>query len=324
MKRNQTISSLAACFLMGLLILDGKTALSGASDGIALAIGTLIPSLFPFIFLSIWLSSSFSGGQIGIFSVLGRAFRMPKGTEVLLIPGFLGGYPTGAQAVGHAYSTGRISRETGQRMLVFCNNAGPSFLFGMAAPFFPEVWMVWALWGFQMLGAWTAARLFPCSKATSVSLPAQNDPSPIAALKKSVSVMAMICGWVVLFRVMIAFLDRWFLWLVPDAVRTMLIGLLELSNGICALGSVEQIEIRFLLCCILLSFGGLCVTMQTISVTPGLRLREYFWGKMVQITVSVGCGAALFYSPVFLIIPLCLQISGISQKRSGNPRLIGV
>ena len=44
---------------------------------------------------------------------------------------------------------------------------------------------------------------------------------------------------------------------------------------------------RFLLAGILIGFGGLCVGMQTMSVTEGLGTGWYFPGKVFQATVSV-------------------------------------
>ena len=68
--------------------------------------------------------------------------------------------------------------------------------------------------------------------------------------------MGNVCGWVILFRILIAFLERWFLWLLPASVRVAVTGLLELSNGCCALAEIKDFKMRFLLCSGMLSFGG--------------------------------------------------------------------
>ena len=75
------------------LILDGRTAIDGARQGIELCLRTVIPSLFPFFVLSILLTSSLLGGSLAVLRPLGRLFGMPDGAESLLIPAFLGGYP---------------------------------------------------------------------------------------------------------------------------------------------------------------------------------------------------------------------------------------
>ena len=44
---------------------------------------------------------------------------------------------------------------------------------------------------------------------------------------------------------------------------------------------------RFVAASAFLSFGGLCVHMQTLSAAKGLRLRHYFIGKLIQTILSV-------------------------------------
>ena len=52
--------------------------------------------------------------------------------------------------------------------------------------------------------------------------------------------MATVCGWVELFRVLLAFLKRWIFWILPAAVHVAVTGILELSNGCCELLSVAD------------------------------------------------------------------------------------
>ena len=156
---------------MLILILDGKTALAGGAEGIELCLKTVIPSLFPFFVLSILLTSSLSGVTLPVLRPLGRLCGMPEGTEALLISGFLGGYPVGAQSVAAVYRSGQLPRREAERLLAFCSNAGPAFLFGMASSLFPRQWMAWALWGIHIAGAVFAAVLLPGGGCGPVRLP---------------------------------------------------------------------------------------------------------------------------------------------------------
>ena len=64
-------------------------------------------------------------------------------------------------------------------------------------------------------------------------------------------------------------------------------GLLELTNGCILLNSVPEESTRFLLCTAFLSFGGVCVLMQTVSVVKELGIRFYLMGKIFQCVISV-------------------------------------
>lgn len=205
MKRTAFLSSLGAFFGILLLILDGKTALIGARTGIGLCLMTVIPALFPFIVLSGLLM----GMSFGLLKPLGQLCNLPRGAEALLIPAFLGGYPLGAQSTATAWRAGLLEKEEAEKILAFCSNTGPSFLFGMVAPLFPRPWMAWALWGIHLAAAILTARLMPSDRNRIVSLGSKNGASLSESLRNAVRIMGVICGWVVLFRVVIAFLQRW-------------------------------------------------------------------------------------------------------------------
>ncbi|MGM9548862.1 MAG: hypothetical protein ACI3V5_03355 [Faecousia sp.] len=325
MKRKQLWTGTGICIGMLVLILDGKTALEGARQGVVLCLKTVVPSLFPFFVLSILLTSSLLGSSLPLLRPLGRLFGIPEGAESLLIPAFLGGYPVGAQSAAAAFRSGQLSKQEAERLLSFCNNAGPAFLFGMAASMFPRRWMAWALWGVHIGGALFAALLIPGSGKRSVKMTQSDPPSLTSALNTSIRVMASVCGWVVLFRVILAFLSRWILWILPTAVQVAVTGFLELSNGSCELLSVSDVSARLCICSAILAFGGLCVTMQTLSVTAGLSLRQYFLGKLLQtvfslaLTVLIAYGIWLPFGALFLAA-LVLKL----QKKSSIPSASGV
>ena len=96
--------AIASALGMLVLILDAKTALSGAAAGVELCIRTVIPSLFPFFFLSVMLTATLVGRALPPLRWLGRLLRLPEGAECIYITGLLGGYPVGAQNIAVACS----------------------------------------------------------------------------------------------------------------------------------------------------------------------------------------------------------------------------
>lgn len=301
---------------MLVLILDTKTALQGGLSGVHACMMAVIPSLLPFFVVSIMLTNSLSGLRLGFLAPLGRLCRMPAGSEQLLILGLLGGYPTGAQAVGQSYRNGDISRQDANRLLGFCSNAGPSFLFGIAAAAFARPWMPWALWLIHILSAVLTGMLLPgkavrCARTrstTAVSLP--------DAIEQAAKIMAKVCAWIILFRVILAFCDRWFLWLFNAEAQTLFVGLLELANGCLQLHRISNTGLRFVVCSCILSLGGLSVAMQTLSVTGSLGFGMYLHGKFIQTLISfllaypvqfLLCGEEqCLISPVILIVAVAI------------------
>lgn len=282
MSKSKTLMGVSAALGMLVLILDGQTAIRGASEGLELCIRTVIPSLFPFFLLSITLTGAVSGTGSPLLRPLSAIFGTPKGTEALLLTSFLGGYPVGAQCIARGYQNGQIDKTLAHRMLFFCNNAGPSFIFGIAALQFSSPLYGWLIWAIQLLSAAAVARSLPAYKNAAVRSRNPGNVSFTEALQSALRVMATVCGWVVIFRVILAFLDRWLFWLAPTNIQVLLTGLLELANGCCNLSRIENEGIRLILCSSMLSFGGLCVFMQTSSVLQGLSRRVYLTGKCLQ------------------------------------------
>lgn len=272
---------------MAMLILDAKTALIGAKDGIQLCIYTVIPSLFPFIVLSIIINSSLAGHSIPFLRPLCRFCGMPQGSESLLLLGLIGGYPVGAQSISLAYQNGQLTKKDAHRLLGFCSNAGPSFLFGITACLFTNKYAVWLLWGIQILSVIITGFLLPGKSRANCSIRTGTPISVPQALHKSIQSMASICGWVILFRVFLAILNRWWLWLLPTEMQTILIGCLELTNGCTELNRIGLEGVRFLLCACFLNFGGACVGMQTVSVCNELGTGMYFPGKVLQTVIAI-------------------------------------
>ena len=326
-KRSKLTAVLSAGGLF-LIILDGKTALSAATEGIELCLRSVIPALFPFFVLSNLLTGTVLGTEIAFLNSLCRWLRVPKGAESLVVTGFLGGYPVGAQCVANAWRKGQLSKTDAERMLSFCNNPGPSFLFGILGPILSAN-HAWLLWAILILSGATVSLLIPAEPGT-MRKQYRKQISLSESVQQSVRVMATVCGWIVLFRICIGFWDRWILWALPLPCRVAVMGFLELTNGCLELSTISNEGLRFILCAAMLGFGGICVTMQTVSVTQGLDLRLYFHGKCLQSAISTVFSCLLFpgYPLIFCVALAITAISVLSlaktEKRSGNPSAIGV
>jgi hypothetical protein len=330
-KRANHLTGIAAALGVGLLILDNKTALTGAQEGVTMCIQTVIPSLFPFFLLSILLTTALIGRRIRFLHPVCRLCRIPEGAESILIAGFLGGYPVGAQCISQGFEARQLSSADAKRLLGFCNNCGPAFLFGMASALFDQWWTPWLLWFIHIISAILVGVLLP-GHPHSCTAPQTKTISPVEALDRTVRIMAGVCGWVIMFRILITFCQRWFLWYFPQECQVIVNGLLELSNGCIALYKIENIPLRFILCSGFLGFGGLCVTTQTLSVTSK-RLDKglYFPGKVLQCCISVALAAIVqgYVSPLPLIISALIGLPTAvflrkRQKNGRNPQPIGV
>ncbi len=326
-KPTKYLTAALSALAMAVLILDTKTAMASAADAVNMCITALIPSLFPFFIISTMMTSALLSFRLPFLSPLGKLLGVPKGAEGIILMGLLGGYPSGAQSVSQAYKGGYLSAKDAERMLAFCSNAGSAFLFGIGARVFPEMWICWLLWGIHMLSAWIVGILTPGHSHTEVTLSRKQEVSLTQALRGAVETMALVCGWVILFRVILGFAQRWFLWWFPKEIQVLLSGILEIANGCCSLQDISNLGLRISLCSVFLGFGGLCVALQTKAVTTGINSRLYLPGKIAQAAVSflLCIPAQLLLEPddrmqispwsVAVPILLCLGYRTFSMKR---------
>ena len=313
-----TITSFGAAAGMTVLILDSRTAIAGAVAGIDICIKTLIPSLFPFFVLSILLTGSVLGRPVNLLRPVARLCRIPAGCESLLAIGFLGGYPVGAQNVAFARESGVLSSKDAGRMIVFCNNAGPAFMFGFLSQMFQNPICPWLLWMIHMSSAIVLGLLLPGGGDRNVAMPCTQNLTFSHALDKSIKVMARVCGWVILFRIILEFLQGSVLNCLPVTGQVLVAGLLELSNGCLWLRALPSEGLKFILSAVMLSFGGMCVYLQTRSIAANVSMDLYIPGKMLQgcisFLLSYGVQFLLFSGdririhPIFVCTMLILTI----------------
>lgn len=242
--------------------------------------------------------------------------RLPAGCETLWLIGLLGGYPAGAQCVSIAVQNGDISPEDGKRLLGICNNAGPAFIFGFGMHILPDLRLCLLVWLILILSSMATGFFIPqrisCgdvqSNVTKISV--------ATALKKAIHSMATICGWVFLFRIIMDLLGKWILWFIPSDAQILICGLLEITNGCSQLMRISSMAIRFVFFSVFLSFGGLCVVMQTFAVSnihTGLYIPEKLLQSLFSTLLSSSIAFVLFREvPVIIIACAIVSAIGIS------------
>ena len=268
--------------IFGYALFDAQTLINGAIEGVHLAVSVVVPSLFPFVFLSVLGSSGLAGTKITFIRPVEKLCGMPNGSGSLLLLGLCGGYPVGAQCVASTYSQGILSKKDAERLLGFCNNAGPSFIFGMVGGMIRDVRLCWLLWLGQILSSIVVGMILPGKSRERCRLRSANRITTTAALENTIQICSKIAGWVILFRTVISIAEKWFLNRLPSFWNAAIAGALELSNGCIRLQHISMPLPRFLLCGAMLCFGGLCVHLQTKSVVGSLSMRYYWIGKSMQ------------------------------------------
>ena len=285
MKRNTVIPAVLYAAAIFALIADSAAAVGAAQRCIAMCLGTVIPSLFPMCVLSGLLTDQIIGRPLRALRPLQKLCKLPNGSESIYLAGLLGGYPIGAKLSAEYFRAGILTKEQARRMLAFCNNAGPAFIFGLCTPLFTNPTASLCLWIIQICAATLTAFLLPSKNKSCITVP-KKTRSVQDAVYSSTKTMAFICGWIILFQVIGNFLEQWFLFALPKEITATVKCVLELSTGTIDLHTVNNEIVRFIICSGALSLGGICILMQTASVTEPLGVRSYVLGKLIQTPIS--------------------------------------
>ena len=265
--------------------------LCGARNGLDLCLNAVIPSLLPFMLVSSCIIKSNFSRPVGniLAKVLGPITGMSSAGCVCFLTGIVGGYGAGARAVSESYRENLITKEEAQRLLAFCNNAGPLFIIGtVGVGFYSGKSIGIMLFTVQILTAIICARVFSgnfYTRGGSVreewNLYKKNKP-PIGELVtksaiESGSAIVTACVFVISFCALLEVL--------PFGKYSFLSGILEVTRGTSEMamkgGNSLPLTSAFL------AWGGISVHLQANALCLGqLDMRKYYIGKMFAGVVA--------------------------------------
>ena len=297
--RRRILPTLGLLGVMALLLLCSADAAQAVRDALVLCAQSVIPALFPFFVVSSLFIDLGCAAVLGrsLAPVMHRLFGVSGAGGTAFLLGIIGGYPVGGRTAGELYRSGQCEREECERLLAFCNNAGPSFILGIAGL---------GCFGSVRVGAWlylihvgaaVMVGLLFRSTSRQMGRPEKTETprwadALIEAVRGGAMSMVSICAFVVFFLVILRLFSRF-----TGIQHGAILGIVEMTNGILRLANDRR---GFIWAAGLLGWGGLSVHCQTAAVLSGsgLSLKRYFIGKALQAAISM---AAAW--PVSLLLP---------------------
>ena len=297
--RRRILPTLGLLGVMALLLLCSADAAQAVRDALALCVQSVIPALFPFFVVSSLFIDLGCAAVLGrsLAPIMHRLFGVSGAGGTAFLLGIIGGYPVGGRTAGELYRSGQCEREECERLLAFCNNAGPSFILGIAGL---------GCFGSVRVGAWlylihvgaaVMVGLLFRSTSRQMGRPKKTETprwadALIEAVRGGAMSMVNICAFVVFFLVILRLFSRF-----TGIQHGAILGIVEMTNGILRLANDRR---GFIWAAGLLGWGGLSVHCQTAAVLSGsgLSLKRYFIGKALQAAISM---AAAW--PVSLLLP---------------------
>lgn len=307
----------AILLMLSALLLLPAQSVDAARDGIQLCLNVILPSLFPFFVLSTLCVEL--GLLQGLGRLLGRVmeplFHVGGSCAGAFLLGIVGGYPVGARTAIALYQGGQCRKEEAERLLSFCNNAGPAFILGVVgAGIFSSSRAGLLLYGAHVAASVLVGLLFrgwgdyrPSQGAYG---PRQESRSfsrafPLS-LRQALTASGSICGFVVFFTVVIRLLFysglisgaagalSWLfrgLGLRRDWAESLLTGAIEMTSGVWSLREAAgAMGDKLCMAAFILGWAGLSVHCQVLSFLgdSGLSPKTYLLGKLLHGGISAG------------------------------------
>jgi len=301
------------------LILFSETNLLAAKNGLYLWTNSVLPTLFPFFIATELLCKTNFIQILGKFlnKIIKPIFNVPGESTIAIIMGLISGYPVGAKVVCNLYENKICSKAEAERLIAFTNNSGPIFILGtVGISFLKSIKIGKILLITHILSSILVGLVFRFWKKDQVDLTFRNYNSETKdlvkisnlgeilgdAIKKSISTILQIGGFVVLFSVIISILSSLqiltsianfitIFGISSDISLSVLTGFIEITNGLQIASNLSSTipNVSVLICSFLLGIGGLSVLLQVFSIISKYKIsiKPYIYGKLLQGFFSI-------------------------------------
>lgn len=294
--------------------------IASVSYGLQLFAVTVLPALFPFFFFSKILTS------MDIASTLEKPlkrpmiflFNAPPVGGYILVLSLLSGYPIGAKLVADCYKMGIISEAQAKNIATFTSTSGPLFIVGSV--------------GVTMMGNKTAGFVILLSHYLSalingLILVKRGGEGKYASvpprfcgyenllgdsITSGIISVAIVGGYIAIFSMLadvlydfkiLPFFSGIFKFIrVPAPLAEGIItSFVEITRG-CQMLSKSGFPMRAVapICCAVISFGGLSVTLQSMTFLSECKIKPLFYLKCKLSQGIVAFFAATVLSIIFL------------------------
>lgn len=306
-------------FMITLLIFSNNN-LIAAQNGLALWAKNVLPTLFPFFVATELLC------QTNFTYILGKLlnrlikpiFNLPGESVIAIILGTISGYPIGAKVVCNLKNQKIITKIEAERLIAFTNNSGPLFILGtVGITLFHNKHLGIILLISHIFSSLTVGYLFRFWKRNKLDVNFReihfnSKLAPIKiseigeilgnAIKKSISSILSVGGFIVLFSVILSILENSgildiiniFLYqfgISKEISSAIFTGIIEVTNGVNLSSSIYTSlpTLSILLTSFLLGFGGISVLLQVYSIISkeNISVKPYLLGKLLQGFLSI-------------------------------------
>ena len=279
-RKDHIVVLIAAVFAAAMVIFP-QTTEAGSKTAISLWLNSIVPVMLPFYIFSDFIKRT------------GDLSRLPVRIYPFVMA-FLSGYPMAAKVTGDIVKSGAITTEQGRHIQSYSFVTGPAFIIFTVGDFIGSQKAAVVIAVSHYMGALLNGLLYPCAGPAPVRKSLREAPGGhylenfTAAIIGGFRAMAVILAYIMVFIIGINILESSgvFGMLPCETASAALKGIFEMTIGDYLIGMCNTgIRIKTLICAFLVSFGGLSVAGQAVSVAGGSSMGL---GDILKIKLTHG------------------------------------
>ena len=311
---------LSILFVITLLIFSENNFIS-SSTGLNIFINNIFPSLFPFLVATEILYNSNFIHIVEKYTknIFQKLFNIPPKAAIVIILGFISGYPIGAKLTANLKKDKYITQAEAERLLSFTNNASPIFVIStIGISIFGKKTIGITLLFIQILSSILVGIIFrfwkyndkeyidysylSLNEDTNLKIIPSTVEIFINSIKNAVFTVLQIGGFVIIFSVILSILKSTgilntlayllsFIGIPESYSLALIYGLFEISNGMNLIKNIIAYNniVSLIVSSFILGFGGISILFQIYSLIykEHISIKPYICGKLLQACFSV-------------------------------------
>ena len=303
MKKYSNFIIVIITFIIFILIVFNKDLVSSTIvTSFYIWFNTLVPSMMPMFILSdILINYNFIMYVPSfITNFISKLFNISKNAVLTLFISLFSGFPGNGLAIKTSYDLNLISHEEASHLLLFVHFANPLFVLWTLGGFYLKN----TLYGIIILISHILSNIIIAILFRNNNIPSNNYISKSSncqsftmvltnSIKKSINTLLMIAGTVTSFLIISTLIC--YIFNLNIYLSVIIKSVLEMTMGLSSLSLLGIKDIyKVVFSSMIISFGGLSIHLQVISILEDIRYRNYFKGRIYQSVIS-GIISLLFF-----------------------------
>lgn len=295
MKKYSNLIIVLITFLILILVLFNKNLVSNTIlTSFYIWFNTLVPSMLPMFILADILTNYNFVVFIPkvITNFISKLFNISKGAVLVLFISLISGFPGNAIAIKSSYNLKLIDKNEAEYILLFTHFANTLFILQTVGTFYLKN----DIYGIIILISHILSNIIIAILFRNNNIPSNNYISKSSncqsftmvltnSIKKSINTLLMIAGTVTSFLIISTLIC--YIFNLNIYLSVIIKGVLEMTMGLSSLSLLGIKDIyKVVFSSMIISFGGLSIHLQVISILEDIRYRNYFKGRIYQSVIS--------------------------------------